>query len=111
MADMIAEGNRSREQIEAELVRPVKAMAYPYGDNNGLVCRAMEACGYTCSVSADPGLSSLGDDPLALPRQEISGSDRMEDFISELGPLQKAPIDRRVRYYLYRWSRRDLSQL
>ena len=108
VADMLAEGYRSHEKLVAELGRPVSAMAYPYGGNSDLVSRAMESCGYTCAVTTDPGLSCLGDDPMALPRQEISGADRIEDFIAELGPPQQATIDRRALYKLQRWSRHNL---
>jgi peptidoglycan/xylan/chitin deacetylase (PgdA/CDA1 family)/SAM-dependent methyltransferase len=108
VADMLAEGQRSRERLAAELGRTVSMMAYPYGGNSDLVRCAMEPCGFAHAVTTNPGLSRLGDDPMALPRQEISGDDRIEDFIAKLGPPQQATIDRRIRYYFQRRSRRNL---
>ena len=108
VADMLAEGNRSRERLRAQLGQHVDIMAYPFGDHDNLVRNAMHSCGYTCAVTVEPGLSGLGDDFLALPRQEISGSDTLEDFISKLGPPQRATIDRQLRYQLSRLTRRNL---
>jgi peptidoglycan/xylan/chitin deacetylase (PgdA/CDA1 family)/SAM-dependent methyltransferase len=108
VADMLAEGQRSQERLAAELGRPVSMMAYPYGGNSNLVRRAMESCGFVHAVTTNPGLSRLGDDPMALPRQEISGADGIEDFIAKLGPPQQATLDRRIRYYFQRRSRRNL---
>ncbi|TAM79826.1 MAG: glycosyltransferase [Acidobacteria bacterium] len=108
VADMFVEGRLSREKIEAELGSPVRVMAYPYGGNSDLVRRAMESCGFISAVSTNPGLSRLGDDQMALPRQEILGADKMDDFIAKLGPPEPATIDRRMRYYLDRWTRRNL---
>jgi peptidoglycan/xylan/chitin deacetylase (PgdA/CDA1 family)/GT2 family glycosyltransferase/SAM-dependent methyltransferase len=108
VADMLAEGNGSRERLRAQLGQNVDIMAYPFGDQDNLVRNAMHSCGYACAVTVEPGLSSLGDDFLALPRQEISGSDTLEDFISKLGPPQRATIDRRLRYQFSRFTRRGL---
>ena len=66
-ADMLAEGRRSKERLERELGRPVVTMAYPYGDNDLLVRRAMAACGFAGAVTTAPGLSRLGDNPMAIP--------------------------------------------
>lgn len=107
-ADMLAEARLSRERIAAELGSPASVIAYPYGAHSDLVRRAMEACGFGCAVTAGPGLSRLGDDHFGLPRQEILGADKMEDFIAKLGPPQPATIDRRIRYYLDRRRRRNL---
>jgi peptidoglycan/xylan/chitin deacetylase (PgdA/CDA1 family)/2-polyprenyl-3-methyl-5-hydroxy-6-metoxy-1,4-benzoquinol methylase len=108
VADMLAEGNGSRERLQAQLGQHVDIMAYPFGDHDNLVQNAMQLCGYSCAVTVEPRLSGLGDDFLALPRQEISGSDTLEDFISKLGRRQRARIDQRLRYQLSRLTRRSL---
>ena len=105
---MLAEASLSRERIAAEVGGPVSVIAYPYGAHNDLVRHAMEGCGFGCAVTTDPGLSRLGDDHFGLPRQEILGTDQMDDFISKLGSPQRATIDRRIRYYLDSRRRRNL---
>ncbi|HEX5412395.1 MAG TPA: trifunctional glycosyltransferase/class I SAM-dependent methyltransferase/polysaccharide deacetylase [Terriglobia bacterium] len=107
-ADMLAEARLSNEKIAAELGSPASVIAYPYGAHSALVRRAMEACGFGCAVTTDPGLSRLGDHLYGLPRQEISGSDKIEDFVAKLGPPQPATVNRRIRYYLDRRRRRNL---
>jgi len=107
-ADMLAEGRRSKERLELELGQPVVTMAYPYGDNHLLVRRAMAACGYTGAVTTEPGLSRLGDNPMALPRQLIGAADDMDSFIAKLGRPQRATLDRRLRYRYLRWARENL---
>ncbi|HET9179361.1 MAG TPA: polysaccharide deacetylase family protein, partial [Terriglobia bacterium] len=107
-ADMLAEARLSREKIAAEVGGPVNTMAYPYGAHSDSVRRAMEECGFGCAVTTGPGLSCLGDDHFGLPRQEILGTDKMEDFIAKLGPPQIATVNRRIRYYLDRRRRRNL---
>lgn len=106
--DMLAEARLSREKVAAEAGGRVNAIAYPYGSHSDLVRRGMETCGFGCAVTTDPGLSSLGDDAFGLPRQEIMGTDQIDDFIAKLGPPQRATIDRRIRYYLDRQRRRNL---
>jgi hypothetical protein len=105
---MLAEGRRSKERLELELGQPVVTMAYPYGDNHLLVRRAMAACGYTGAVTTAPGLSRLGDNPMALPRQLIGAADDMDSFIAKLGRPQRATLDRRLRYRYLRWARENL---
>jgi hypothetical protein len=105
---MLAEVRLSREKIAAEVGGAANVIAYPYGAHSERVRSAMESCGFGCAVSTDSGLSRLGDDHFGLPRQEITGTDGMEDFIAKLGPPQPATIDRRIRYYLDRRRRRNL---
>ena len=104
----MAEGRRSKERLERELGRPIVTMAYPYGDNDLLVRRAMAACGYAGAVTATPGLSRLGDNPMALRRQLVAGTDDLDAFIAKLGPPQRATLDRRLRYRYVRWAGENL---
>ncbi|HEX2477666.1 MAG TPA: polysaccharide deacetylase family protein [Geminicoccaceae bacterium] len=107
-ADMLAEGRRSKERLERELGRPVVSMAYPYGDNDLLVRRAMAACGFAGAVTTAPGLSRLGDNPMAIPRQLVDGTDNLDRFIAKLGRPERATLDRRARYRYVRWARENL---
>jgi peptidoglycan/xylan/chitin deacetylase (PgdA/CDA1 family)/SAM-dependent methyltransferase len=107
-ADMLAEGRRSKERLERELGRPVVTMAYPYGDHDLLVRRAMAACGFAGAVTTAPGLSRLGDNPMAIPRQLADGTDNLDRFIAKLGRPERATLDRRARYRHVRWARENL---
>jgi peptidoglycan/xylan/chitin deacetylase (PgdA/CDA1 family)/SAM-dependent methyltransferase len=106
--DLIDEGRRSRARLEGELGREVTVMSYPFGENDIRVRLAMAACGYRCAVTTAPGCSRLGDNPMALPRQEICGDDDLDAFIAKLGPPERATVDRRIRYRHARWMGRNL---
>ena len=107
-ADMLAEGRRCKERLERELGRPVTIMAYPYGDHDLLVRRGMAACGFTGAVTTAPGLSRLGDNPMAMPRQLVDGADDLDRFVAKLGRPERATIDRRLRYRYVRWAGENL---
>ena len=106
--ELIDEGRRSRARLEAELGREVTVMSYPFGENDIRVRLAMAACGYRCAVTTEPGCSRLGDNPMALPRQEVCGDDDLDAFIAKLGPPERATVDRRIRYRYARWMGRNL---
>ena len=107
--ELIEEGRRSRARLEAELGREVTVMSYPFGENDIRVRLAMAAaCGYRCAVTTEPGCSRLGDNPMALPRQEVCGDDDLDAFIVKLGTPERATIDRRIRFRCDRWMGRNL---
>jgi peptidoglycan/xylan/chitin deacetylase (PgdA/CDA1 family)/2-polyprenyl-3-methyl-5-hydroxy-6-metoxy-1,4-benzoquinol methylase len=106
--DLIDEGRRSRARLEAELGREVTVMSYPFGENDIRVRLAMAACGYRCAVTTEPGCSRLGDNPMALPRQEVCGDDDLDAFVAKLGKPERATIDRRIRFRYERWMGRNL---
>ena len=99
----MAEGRRSRERLEQELGRPIVTMSYPFGDHNLFVRRAMAACGYAGAVTTTPGLSRLGDNPMALPRQIVLRDDDLDSFVAKLGAPERATWDRRLRFRYDRW--------
>ncbi|MGH9270914.1 MAG: polysaccharide deacetylase family protein, partial [Ilumatobacteraceae bacterium] len=86
----------TRATFERELGRPVSALAYPYGDVDDAMRHTMARAGYTIAVTTRDGLSTVWDDPLKLPRQEVSGDDDLDDFVAKLGsarphnPLRRA---------------------
>lgn len=57
----------SKRQIEDELGRPCPDFAYPYGEHDERVRRAVRAAGYERAY----GLTSDGDDPYALRRVDL----------------------------------------
>jgi peptidoglycan/xylan/chitin deacetylase (PgdA/CDA1 family) len=107
-AAMLAEGRRSKERLEREIGRPIVTMAYPYGDNDVVVRRAMAACGYVAAVTTARGRARFGDNPMALPRQLVDGADDLDRFVAKLGRPQRATIDRRLRYRYVRWAGENL---
>ncbi len=107
-AQVMAEGRNAKARLEAELGRTVDLLAYPYGDQNLLVRRAMAACGYVAALTTEPGLGRLGDNPMAIPRQLIAGGDDLDAFVGKLGRPVRATLDRRLRYRYLRWTRKNL---
>jgi hypothetical protein len=62
----------------------VPAFAYPYGDQDAVVRHLTGACGFTYGLTCEGRLSELTDDPLALPRLEITGTDTLATFMAKL---------------------------
>jgi peptidoglycan/xylan/chitin deacetylase (PgdA/CDA1 family) len=83
-ADVVREGMRSRTILERQLGVPINVFAYPYGDTDQVVRHLIGACGYIFGLSCRPGLSRFEDSLLALPRVEVTGADRFQDFIAKL---------------------------
>jgi peptidoglycan/xylan/chitin deacetylase (PgdA/CDA1 family) len=81
----------SRTAIEAELNRPCKTIAYPYGDVNDRVVRAARAAGYELGVGL-PGRWRDEGDRMQLPRVGVyrgQGSAKLR--------LKTSPLGRRLR--------------
>jgi hypothetical protein len=70
--------------LERRLGVPINAFAYPFGDTDRVVQHLIGACGYIFGLSCRPGLSRVEDSLLALPRIEVTGSDRFREFIAKL---------------------------
>ena len=83
-ADVVCEGLRSRLTLEHMLGLPTQAFAYPYGDTDQVVQHLIGACGYLFGLSCRHGFSSFDDSLLALPRIEVGGLDRFQDFVARL---------------------------
>jgi peptidoglycan/xylan/chitin deacetylase (PgdA/CDA1 family) len=81
---IVEEGIRSRTSLQNELQRPVQLIAYPYGDTDTVVAHLLGACGYTIGVTTENRLSSFNDDPMRLPRIEVEGHFKLEEFIAKL---------------------------
>lgn len=83
--DVVLEVLRSRAALEERLGRPVTAIAYPYGDHDAVVRHLVGAAGLQIGLTSETRHSHVGDEPLALPRIEIEGTDRLEDLVRKLG--------------------------
>jgi peptidoglycan/xylan/chitin deacetylase (PgdA/CDA1 family) len=75
---------RSRLLLEDKLAHEVKHLAYPFGSFNERVRAIVAETGYRSACSVRIGLSTEGDDPLALHRVPVSGQDSLLDFIYRL---------------------------
>ncbi|MBI5868109.1 MAG: polysaccharide deacetylase family protein [candidate division Zixibacteria bacterium] len=62
----------SKSQLEQQLARPVRFLAYPYGRHNARVRDAVAEAGYAAAYSTGGRLWD-GQNPLAIPRVGISG--------------------------------------
>ena len=74
----------SRTELESELGRPVRHLAYPFGSYDAAVRTRAEEVGYRSACSVRIGLSAVGDDLLALHRVPVSGTDSFADFVCRL---------------------------
>jgi peptidoglycan/xylan/chitin deacetylase (PgdA/CDA1 family) len=83
-ADVVREAVRSRRLIGEQLGSPPTAIAYPYGDADTAVAHLVGACGYTFGLTDGPGHAELAHPLLLMPRIEVRGTDRLEDFVAKL---------------------------
>jgi peptidoglycan/xylan/chitin deacetylase (PgdA/CDA1 family) len=93
----------SRRLIEKETGRPVKFIAYPYGDFDDVVAKQTAAAGYDAALTCIFGKVKRGSDPLRINRVVI---DKKMDFaafrtylgarpmqLAEMTPAPKTPVN------------------
>jgi peptidoglycan/xylan/chitin deacetylase (PgdA/CDA1 family) len=68
----------SRERVEAQLDRPCRLLAYPYGEHDARVRAAARAAGYTAAFALDPPTGAI--DPWAVPRVGVYRADTLWRF-------------------------------
>jgi peptidoglycan/xylan/chitin deacetylase (PgdA/CDA1 family)/GT2 family glycosyltransferase len=71
--ELLREAALSRGLLERRLGTPVRSVVLPYGVGSERVTRVLAACGYTVAFTTRPGMASLRDAPLTLPRIEVRG--------------------------------------
>jgi peptidoglycan/xylan/chitin deacetylase (PgdA/CDA1 family) len=76
----------SREQLEAITGKPVRFLAYPYGDYDDALARRTAAAGYEAALTADFGSVKPGSDPFKLRRVVIYVDTNFAEFRRHLGP-------------------------
>jgi peptidoglycan/xylan/chitin deacetylase (PgdA/CDA1 family)/GT2 family glycosyltransferase/SAM-dependent methyltransferase len=91
LPEMAADAVRARAMLEEGLATSVKTFAYPYGAQSELVRRVIADLGFRGAVSCEPGLSHLGNDPLRLPRIEVSGGCTPDRLIASIGRFLRSP--------------------
>jgi peptidoglycan/xylan/chitin deacetylase (PgdA/CDA1 family) len=95
----------SRLRLEDRLGRPVIHLAYPFGSYDPRVRAAARETGYETACSVRIGLSPANDDPLALHRVPVLGTDSLADFVAR---LRTAKTVRDVALSVVRRARRRL---
>jgi peptidoglycan/xylan/chitin deacetylase (PgdA/CDA1 family) len=75
---------RARTMIDNELGHRVRYLAYPFGSENQQVRDIAADCGYDAACTVAIGISSASDDPYALPRVPVLGTDSLLDFASRI---------------------------
>lgn len=75
----------SRKIIEKHTGKPVRYLAYPYGDYDTRVARMAEKAGYDAALTCDFGPVKPGSDPLRMKRFVIDKRMSFADFRRYLG--------------------------
>ena len=83
-SDVVFSAARSRATAQRRLGRAVRVLAYPEGDNDQVVRHLVGAVGYVVGLSLRTGAASFDDDPLSLPRIQITANDSVEDLAARL---------------------------
>jgi peptidoglycan/xylan/chitin deacetylase (PgdA/CDA1 family) len=83
--DVIKEATQSRILLQQRLAEDVHAIAYPWGASDARIRTELSRCGYKLGLTTKPGIATLNDDLMALPRIEIFGSDSLSVFAQKLG--------------------------
>jgi peptidoglycan/xylan/chitin deacetylase (PgdA/CDA1 family)/glycosyltransferase involved in cell wall biosynthesis len=89
--EMAADVVRARAILEEGLATSIKTFAYPYGAQSELVRRVIADLGFLGAVSCEPGLSRLGNDPLRLPRLEVSGGCAPDRLLASIECFSRGP--------------------
>jgi peptidoglycan/xylan/chitin deacetylase (PgdA/CDA1 family)/2-polyprenyl-3-methyl-5-hydroxy-6-metoxy-1,4-benzoquinol methylase len=75
---------QARLRLEQRLGRPVRSLAYPFGQYEPWLLHLAGTCGYLDAVTTRSMLSTLEDTDLALPRVEVDGRAGIDDFVRSL---------------------------
>lgn len=74
----------SRALLRRRLGVPVTAFCYPAGRNDARVRAAVKAAGFTTATTVEPGIARPGDDPFALPRIRVNGTDSPQTVLEHV---------------------------
>lgn len=85
----------SRRTLEAQLGRPVTAIAYPFGDFTDREIEAVDKAGYRLAFTTEVGLAQSLREPLEIHRTIITYFDSLSDFEIKLNEIDgsRALID------------------
>jgi peptidoglycan/xylan/chitin deacetylase (PgdA/CDA1 family)/glycosyltransferase involved in cell wall biosynthesis len=114
--DLADEVGGSCQELRAMGMGQVRLFAYPYGESDERVRRAVESAGCQGAFTVDPGFVRPNVDPYRIPRIEILRGDAGWRFLWKVavaGPLlqpREGPLEL-VRSLWERWGRPILSRL
>jgi peptidoglycan/xylan/chitin deacetylase (PgdA/CDA1 family) len=74
----------SRALLRLRLGAPVNAFCYPAGRSDARVRAAVAAAGFTTATTVEPGIASSRDDPFALPRIRVNGTDSPQTVLEHV---------------------------
>jgi peptidoglycan/xylan/chitin deacetylase (PgdA/CDA1 family) len=104
-ADLAAELNEPKEYLEQLIGKPVRYLAYPFGqpfiDVNSKVIKAVKQAGYLAAFSTDYSVSNRQKDCFALHRVDVSPKDDLEAFKSRFKPFQARYFKQRIKNFIY----------
>ncbi|HWL42413.1 MAG TPA: trifunctional glycosyltransferase/class I SAM-dependent methyltransferase/polysaccharide deacetylase [Ilumatobacter sp.] len=83
--ELVDQEHRGRAAFERELGLAVVDLAYPLGAAGDIVRHAVWHAGYHTAVTTQPGWATIWDDPLAIPRLDITGDTDLDSFVAGLG--------------------------
>lgn len=84
-AELVADAGRARKAIEDVLGTACTAFAYPYGEHDEPVSRAMLDGGYALGFTCEPKVWERSDKVMRIPRIEIFSDMDMTAFAARIG--------------------------
>ncbi|HEY0788668.1 MAG TPA: polysaccharide deacetylase family protein [Thermoanaerobaculia bacterium] len=78
----------SKRTIEKKTGKPVRFIAYPYGDYNARVMKATEAAGYEAGLTCNFGPVARGSNPFEMKRVVLYEKTSFAEFRRQLGTEQ-----------------------
>jgi peptidoglycan/xylan/chitin deacetylase (PgdA/CDA1 family) len=82
--EIVQDAAEARAAFRRELATEVTCVAFPWGKSDSRVRLALGQAGYVSGVGITGELSTLGDEPLNLPRIEIFGGDNVDIFARKI---------------------------
>jgi peptidoglycan/xylan/chitin deacetylase (PgdA/CDA1 family) len=94
--EILRDSREARAMLQEQLHLDVGSIALPWGRTDARIRVALARGGYCTAVTTERGRSSLADDPLHLPRIEITQNDDAESLSRLLEARDGAAIDREL---------------
>jgi peptidoglycan/xylan/chitin deacetylase (PgdA/CDA1 family) len=86
-SELQSETAGSRQRLEAILGHPVYFFAYPFGDYNDTVVRAISGAGFTLAYTTAGGTTESTSAPLTIPRIHVGRAETASGLVALLGGL------------------------
>ncbi|MDH3924681.1 MAG: polysaccharide deacetylase family protein [Xanthomonadales bacterium] len=89
---------KSKEILEQKLGIEIVDYCYPFAAASEQIQQVVASVGYKSAVGGTGGDPADRQNPFYIPRIEIFGDDKMDDFIEKLPAPKPAPVLQRVNY-------------